>query len=106
MSSMYLGLVSNNPMKVVGHRINQALAPWNAGGAVVYQSHSFETRDIRITIEIELLPKLPFVCTINPINLSLLTEAELSRMIAREAFDFYWNRPTLPIDDHIVLGEN
>lgn len=91
---------------IIGQYIKRALAPWSPGEATVYvhdrmhaRSHMFMT----ITIEIELLPDMPFQYDVRP---DIHSDDEYAHEIGRKAYEFYRNRPTLPVEDHIILGSD
>lgn len=90
---------------VIGRYIDKALAPWRTGGATAYMSDSMETRNPKFTIVVNLLPYYPFTYEIDRFKIDKYGE-EVAYEIAREAYKFFLNRPTLPIDDHIILGED
>jgi hypothetical protein len=80
------------------------LAPWNPGKITAFYDPgpSLSRFGPQVTFEVELLPNLPFVTY--PDALRNDPDAMAFKM-AEEAFQFYRNRPALPVDDHIVLGE-
>jgi hypothetical protein len=54
-----------------------------------------------VIVEIELLPDMPFEYDVLP---DINNDVEYAHKIGQKAFEFYRNRPTLPVDDHIILG--
>lgn len=94
-----------NEMTAIYEAVDRALAPWNAGKIRGYIHVQLRQPD-ELWLETDLLPSLRFVYAIYPAHMLRLTADEMSVGIAKAAFRFFRNRPTLPIDDHIVLGEN
>lgn len=89
---------------IIGQYIKEALKPWDAGNATVYvgdQYRSDTNRFMTIVIQIELLPDMPFEYGVRP---DIHSDDEYAHEIGQKAFEFYRNRPTLPVDDHIILG--
>lgn len=90
-------------MGIIAKRIKFALAPFEPGTITLTINDDYRFNDVlEVRIEVGLLPNLPFLgypqlCS---------TEDEMVWILADEAFLFYRNRPALPVDDHIVLGEN
>lgn len=89
---------------IIAKRIAFALEPWKPGRITMHVNDPYQfTHDVvEVIIEIELLPDLP--CVTYPQLLS--TEDEQVWLMADQAFAFFRNRPSLPVDDHIVLGED
>lgn len=88
---------------MVYEAIDEALTPWRSGIVTVYRKDFLEfVAGPKFQIEIELLPDLPFEFVPD----FFLDPVEMMFLIADKAFKFYRNRPALPVDDHIVLGED
>lgn len=94
-----------NEMTAIYEAVDRALAPWNAGKIRGYVHVQLSHPD-ELWLETELLPSLRFVYAIYPADMLRLTQHEISAGIAKAAFRFFRNRTALPIDDHIVLGED
>lgn len=84
--------------------VNAGLAPWKPGRITLYLQQHIDTFD-RIMVETELLGKLPFIYQLNPFDMISFEPELMAAMVAETAFLFYRNRPALPVDDHIILGE-
>lgn len=80
------------------------LAPWNPGKITSYYEPGPTLNRFGPTLifEIELLPTLKFVAYPDTLRDDPDT---MAFKIAQEAFKFYRYRPAVPVDDHIVLGE-
>ena len=83
------------------------LAPWNPGRITAYYTdHSagdFHPFTPVITFETELLPRLPFS---TELDLLMMDHHQALLKAADEAFEWFRYRHSLPVDDHIVLGED
>lgn len=93
-----------NVMRIIGEAIEQSIWPWNAGKVVVHQSRDFKMSSgtgIKLRFELNLLPDLPFVTYPNV----LIDPQEMAHEVAQSIFKFYRYRPAVPVDDHIILGE-
>jgi hypothetical protein len=92
---------------LIGAYIDRGLAPWKSGGAKVFVMQPSLTRPpgyfFTVGVQIKLLPDLVFEYDVAP---GLHGEMEMAYEVAERAFEFYRNRPILPVDDHIVLGED
>jgi hypothetical protein len=93
---------TQDALRMVYRGIQLGLWPWSPGKITAYTEPDFASFGYKLTFTNELLPNLPFVTL--PDDLRYDPE-DLAYKIADEAFHFYRNRPTLPVDDHIVLGE-
>lgn len=89
---------------IIAKRIGFALEPWKPGRITMYVNDQFRfTNDVvEVVVEVELLPDLP--CVTYPQLLS--SEDEQVWLMADQAFKHFRYRPSLPVDDHIVLGED
>lgn len=86
-----------------------AIFPFEPGKATVsVYEEGFRYRGRTFRIEIELLPAYPFTLTIDdPIVLDEFAyEHFLFDTLAKPLFEHFRYRPSLPVDDHIVLGED
>ena len=83
--------------------IEAGLWPWRPGKITAYTEQNFIRYGPTLTFEVELLRNLPFVAYPDLLRDDPDTAA---LKVADEAFHFYRNRPALPVDDHIVLGED
>jgi len=94
-----------NLMGWIYKSIALGMAPWNPGKITAFYDPGPTLSHFgpKLTFEIELLPKLVFITY--PDNLRDDPDA-MAFKIAEEAFKFYRNRPALPVDDHVVLGED
>lgn len=90
--------------KLVREAITLALRPWLPGKVFVYLS-DFISAPNTIVVEVDLLPKWPFAFEIDPFDRLTHDPMCLAYKVADEAYFWFLKRPTLPVDDHIVLGE-
>lgn len=87
---------------IVTNHVKEGAKPWDAG-VVRILSHSNMNGD-KIIVVTRSLPLFEY--KIDPFEAFRLGPEELALQIAEAAFKFYRYRPALPVDDHIVLGEN
>lgn len=91
----------------VGECIKKALWPWT-GEATLWMDdpNSLAGYERKICVEISLFPIERYPGHIFTYKLDVLGDiiSDVKKM-GEEAFNFYRYRPTLPIDDHIILGE-
>lgn len=86
--------------------IAAGLAPWKPGKITAYYTDEFagslEQFNPIVTFETELLPRLPFSA-----QLDLLHDDHHQALlkVADEAFIWFRYRHAVPVDDHIILGE-
>lgn len=108
-ASMLTKSLANNPdqdyVKLVGQAIDAGLSPWKTGEITVYSTDEFYKHGFTLTFFIERLPRLPFSANLEKRRIVAMNPAEAFLDIAQEAFKFYRYRPALPVDDHIILGE-
>lgn len=90
-------------LKRVYDAIDAGLWPWKPGKITAWTEQELTPRDPKLIFEIDLLPDLPFVAYPDVIRHDF---TDVALKLADEAFKFYRNRPALPVDDHIVLGED
>jgi hypothetical protein len=84
---------------VLGENIKLALWPWNPGEIKVYRMDGIFRP--QFVIKVERFPDLVYRTEINP----FLDATQILFDLADKAFYFYRERQSLPIDDHIILGE-
>jgi hypothetical protein len=83
--------------------IKVALVPWNPGKVTAWVSSSFESFNPVVVIETELLPRLPFAYEMDLLGMD---DHQNFAKMADEAFIWFRYRHAIPVDDHIVLGED
>lgn len=88
----------------MGRAIELAFLPWNPGRVVCEMRLHLSMAD-ELWLQVELFPETPFVFKIDPFDRRRADPELYNMIIAEEAFKFYRNRPSLPVDDHIILGE-
>lgn len=96
-------------MGLLGSVIQQAMAPFKTGKATISISDSDSSYNGRtLWFEIEALPTYPFrfkydewvvFRAYDPVDYLVQT-------IKQPLFNHFRYRPSLPVDDHIVLGED
>lgn len=88
-------------MQIVYEAVRCGMAPWEPGRIALYRSDDY-LGDPEIAIRIERFPELIFKTTL---NLWLMDPAGMVADVAEKAFKFYRYREALPVEDHIILGE-
>ena len=92
----------------LGKVVKLALWPFDGGNATIsrYETGSFGY-DLRFRIELEAFPDLPFEFVIDErqIYQAYYPEQFLFDSMKLPLFNHFRYRPSLPVDDHIVLGE-
>lgn len=90
---------------LVQHYVKAALWPWSPGGATVSIGPDITSRfdDYLIIIETDLLPHYPFQFKYRPERND--GDMDMAHRVGKDAFKFFRYRPALPVDDHIMLGE-
>lgn len=83
--------------------VENSMAPFPAGRISLWREHNPMTSDIKIVVEVEGL-KQRYEVGINDV-LRLDTEHNILEHIARSLYQQIYFRPAIPVDDHIVLGE-
>lgn len=79
-----------------------AIFPFKPGIITGWISEDLSERAIQITVE--NLPKLNFKINIED-GLIASHPIGFKSLMLESIFEYYHNRPTLPVDDHILLGE-
>jgi hypothetical protein len=88
---------------VLGRTVVEAIAPFKPGQIISYIHEDWgEGRTLRVTVE--ALPNHDFVMSMDLISLTREPDGGLNKIYKR-LFKHYRYRPALPVDDHIVLGE-
>lgn len=85
----------------IGEAIKAALFPWSPGKITFYTSNHESPFLPSLTVETELLPRLPFSMQI---DMLAMDEHQAMALFADEAFDWFRYRHAVPVEDHIVLG--
>lgn len=90
----------------MGRVVSDAISPFKPGNAIVWLDEQ-DFRNNRRTLHVEVgnLPSFPFELDIDRLMLAFTPNVFIS-MIFQKVYEHYKNRPTLPIDDHIQLGED
>lgn len=86
--------------RVLGENLKYALWPWSPGEVTIYRGDN--AHGAYWLVKTELLPKYLFRFEMHRWR----DPMELLFDIADKAFYFFRERPCLPVDDHIILGEN
>jgi hypothetical protein len=88
---------------ILGTTVVEAISPFKPGRIVSYIHEDWgEGRTLRI--EVGCLPNHDFVMSLDLISLTREPDGGLNKIYQR-VFHHYRYRPSLPVDDHIVLGE-
>lgn len=82
--------------------IKAALEPWSPGKITFYTSEYFGPFNPTLTVETELLPRLPFSMQM---DMLAMDEHLAMSTYANAAYDWFRYRHIVPVEDHIVLGE-
>lgn len=89
--------------------IRMALRPYPTGEVTMYivESHDFMAFDASSTlvIECENFKRIPFAFEFKRAELACCTE-DIAWTAADEAYRWFFYRHALPVDDHIILGED
>lgn len=93
------------PLAIVEKYVDAGLAPWRSKGFTVERSESGSRYWEEFRIRTAVLPRLVCVVAIDGLTFPL-REDEAAHYIGTQVFSFYRNRPALPVDDHVILGEN
>lgn len=88
-------------MQIVYEAVRSGLAPWEPGRIAMYRSDDY-LGDPEIAIRIERFPELTFKATFDQ---WLIDPTSMVTELAEKAFKFYRYREALPVEDHILLGE-
>jgi hypothetical protein len=96
---------------IVFQAIEQGLAPFRTGKIVAYVSSwggvayvsSWGGWEPTVIFEVDKLPYMPFKFSID--RLDAMDDRQIYLEAAEAAFKFYRYRPALPVDEHIILGE-
>jgi len=89
-------------LKIVCDGIALGMWPFKTGNIIAWRTDNLSLEPNKLTFELENFRELPFVARQ---SLSDLNEYVMTTRMAIEAFRFYRYRPALPVDDHIILGE-
>lgn len=95
----------NQDSRILASGVNAGLWPWNAGQVRIFLNYRIDTMDDELVLETSLLPGLPFTHLITRRS-AMGTQEELMQEVAYAALNFFRYRPALPVDDHIILGED
>lgn len=103
----FLPPAEQDHIRYIGEAIKVALSPWDPGKMTVYYTdHSagdFHPFEPVLTIEIELLPRLPFSTVVDVLQNDMHTAL---LKVADRAFEWYRYRHAVPINNpNIILGE-
>lgn len=88
-------------MSYICSAVKVGLAPWDPGKITLYHSNYGGTFEPILTVETELLPRLPFS---SQLDLLSMDEHQAMCKYADEAFEWFRYRHQMPVEDHIVLG--
>lgn len=90
-------------LRYICSAIEVALAPWDPGKITLYVSHydSDAFYHPTLTVETELLPRLPFS---SQLDLLSMDEHQAMCKYADEACKWFFYRHQTPVEDHIILG--
>jgi hypothetical protein len=106
---MLYDLNSKDAMRYLGECVKKALYPWHPGKVTMWLDNEDTFKGgwkRKISLEIELFPIVRYPGHIFSYKLNPMAEIipDIKKM-GEEAFKFYRYRPTLPVDEHIILGE-
>lgn len=85
----------------ISEAIKAGLAPWDPGKITFYSSNYDGAFLPCLTVETELLPRLPFSMQLDMLRMD---EHQAMCAFADAAFEWFRNRHQMPVEDHIVLG--
>jgi hypothetical protein len=88
-------------LRYISSAIVVALSPWNPGKITYYRSNYGDPFSPSLTVETELLPRLPFSHQLDMLHMD---EHQALCHYADLAYEWFFYRHTPPIEDHIILG--
>ncbi len=108
MSALARAFVEQYPersiMPNLGAAIDVAIFPFKSGKVTAYLSDDWVERGRTLIVEVENIPNYRFVMSLDLISLTHEPDGGLTKIYER-VFKHYRYRPTIPPDDHIVLGD-
>lgn len=93
-----------NTVGLIVDGVKKGMAPWDPGRVDVFIHTNLRSDEILIEPHGPL--SAAFRYPIDPFDQMRLDPRQLALKVAEAAFKFYRYRPALPVDDHIILGEN
>lgn len=87
--------------QIIYEAVQDGLTPWKPGRIALYIDEHLHDRSI--AIKVESFPSLVF--RTKP-DWFLQDATRMMMSIAEKAFNFYRYREALPVDDHVILGED
>lgn len=91
-----------NLMNVVYQAIQLGLLPWDPRKITAYRTDQSSFGEVIFWFETDILPEYSFSVKEDIIYKD---PEKIALDMAEEAFKFYRYRPALPVEDHIILGE-
>lgn len=105
----YINSKDDRPFSLLLEAIRMALRPYPTGEVTMYigESTDFLAFDASSTliIECENFKRIPFVFKFKRADIACCSE-DIAWTAADEAYRWFFYRHTLPVDDHIILGED
>lgn len=92
-------------IKMIGHVVDNAIFPFNPGKIEAYLWYDIDQWSHTIKATVERLPKHDFLFVINSSETLANPDNYLDKFY-QELFKHFRYRPSLPVDDHILLGED
>lgn len=90
-------------LRWIGEAVKLGLSPWDPGKITFYSSNYDGPFNPIITVDTELLPRLPFSAQLDLLSMD---EHQAMCKVADEAFEWFRYRHAKPIDNpNIILGE-
>lgn len=88
-------------IQIIYEAVQDGLSPWDPGRIALYNTQD-ALNGIQVAIRVERFPELVFSTRPDYI---LHDPTTMFLSIAEKAFKFYRYREGLPVEDHIILGE-
>lgn len=86
--------------------VKQAIFPFDPGRVTAWSSELRDFTETDLVVEVDVLRGYPFKTSLSRRSLIEMNPYDVMRSFYKDLFNHYRYRPALPVDDHIVLGEN
>ena len=93
-------------MGYVYKAVAKAVKPFYPGRITAHQHEMFLGPGPNICIDVQTLPDFRFKYTRDRADILTKSPVDLVVDLAQDAYNYFFYRPALPVDDHIILGEN
>lgn len=90
----------------VGMVVRDAISPFKTGQVTVSTNAEMDPSTVIFRVDVDAVSNHPFVKKIDRSAFDLHPPREMMVALYDELFNHYRYRPTLPIEEHIQLGED